>query len=88
MQYEEIKRALEVLSLPTLITKEEIKDQYRYMVKKYHPDKGGKDAEKIKQINSAYALLMRYIEEFRYTFDEDEVAKQLPKEMHDSRYRR
>ena len=74
---EEIDKALDILGLPKLITKEDIKKQYHYFAKKYHPDLGG-DAEKMEQINYAYKLLMKYIEEFRYTFDENEVNKQFP----------
>ena len=88
MMPEQIEEALETLHLPKLITKEEIKRQYRYLTKKYHPDRCTEDDEKIKRINEAYALLMRYIEEFRYTFDEDEIARQLPGEKHEQRFKR
>jgi len=74
---EEIDKALDILSLPRLISKADIKKQYHYFAKKYHPDLGG-DVEKMEQINYAYKLLMKYIEEFRYTFDENEVNKQFP----------
>ncbi len=47
------------------------------MAKKNHPDMGG-DVEKMEQLNYAYRLLMKYIEEFRYTFDEEEISKQFP----------
>ncbi len=74
---EEIDKALDILGLPKLITKIDIKKQYHFFAKKYHPDLGG-DTEKMEQINYAYKLLMKYIEEFRYTFDENEVNKQFP----------
>ena len=74
---EEIDKALDILGLPKLITKADIKKQYHFFAKKYHPDLGG-DVEKMEQINYAYKLLMKYIEEFRYTFDEHEVSKQFP----------
>jgi len=74
---EEIEKALDILGLPTLITKEDVKKQYRFLAKKNHPDKGG-NAVKMEQINVAYTLLMKYIEEFRYTFDADEITKQFP----------
>ena len=74
---EEIEKALEILSLPKMISREDIKKQYRFLAKKNHPDKGG-DAEKMEQLNYAYRLLMKYIEEFRYTFDEEEISKQFP----------
>ena len=74
---QEIENALELLGLPPLITKNDVKKQYRFLARKHHPDKGG-DPVKMEQINQAYKLLMKYIEEFRYTFDEDEIKKQFP----------
>lgn len=67
--------ALEILALPILIKKEDIKRQYHFMAKKYHPDQGG-DSEQMEQINRAYKLLMKYVEEFRYSFDQDEISRQ------------
>ena len=74
---EQINNALDILELPKLITKADMKKQYRFLSKKYHPDQGG-DAVKQEQINTAYNLLMKYIEGFCYTFDEHEVSKQFP----------
>ncbi len=84
--YEEIDAALEVLELPKLVTKADLKKQYRFLAKKNHPDIGG-DEVKQEQLNFAYALLMKYIEEFRYTFDEKEVANQFPGADHANRFR-
>ena len=72
---EEIEQALEVLSLPKLVTKDDIKQQYRFLAKKYHPDIGGDEAV-MEHLNQAYKLLMQYIEDFRYTFNQEEVSKQ------------
>jgi len=83
---EEIERALDILGLPKLITKEDIKKQYHFLAKKNHPDLGG-DMEEMEQINTAYTFLMKYIEEFRYTFDEEEIAKQYPGADHAQRFR-
>jgi DnaJ-class molecular chaperone len=83
---DEIDRALDILGLPKLISKDDIKKQYHFLAKKNHPDLGG-TIEKMEQINAAYRLLMKYIEEFRYTFDEEEVAKQFPGAEHAQRFR-
>ncbi len=83
---EEIEKALETLQLPKLVTKADLKKQYRFLSKKNHPDIGG-DEKKQEQLNVAYALLMKYIEEFRYTFDEKEVANQFPGADHANRFR-
>ena len=74
---DEIEKALEILNLPKLISKADIKKQYHFLAKKNHPDLGG-DVENMEQLNHAYKLLMKYIEEFRYTFDEEEISKQFP----------
>ncbi len=81
-----IEEALEILELPKFITKEDIKNQYRFLAKKYHPDVGG-DAQKMEQLNHAYQLLMKYIEDFRYTFDEDEINRQFPGVDHARRFK-
>ncbi len=83
---QEIESALEILDLPKLVTKADIKRQYRYLAKRHHPDLGG-DPRKMDQINQAYALLMKYIEEFRYTFDENEVNKQFPGAQHAEQFK-
>ena len=83
---EQINNALDILELPKLITKVDVKKQYRFLSKKHHPDQGG-DAVKQEQINTAYKLLMKYIEEFRYTFDEHEVSKQFPGAKHAEQFR-
>ena len=82
----EIDKALSVLSLPKLISREDIKIQYKFLAKKNHPDKGG-DVEKMEQLNTAYKLLMKYIDEFRYTFDEEEISKQFPGADYVQRFR-
>jgi DnaJ-class molecular chaperone len=83
---EEIENALEVLELPKLIKRSEIKKQYHFLAKRYHPDLGG-SIEKMEEINRAYELLMKYIEEFRYTFDEEEISKQFPGADYAHRFR-
>ncbi len=73
----EIERALEVLQLPSMVTRQNIKDQYHFLAKKYHPDMGG-STEKMEALSHAYRLLIQYIDNFRYAFDEDEISKQFP----------
>ena len=83
---EEVDRALDILGLPKLITKDDIRKQYHFLAKKNHPDLGG-DEVLMEQINSAYTFLMQYIEEFRYTFDEEEISKQFPGADHAQKFR-
>jgi len=84
--FDEIAHALEILELPNLITRADLKKQYRFLSKKYHPDKGG-DAKKQEELNYAYRLLTTYIEEFRYTFDEKEIANQFPGARHAEQFK-
>jgi DnaJ-class molecular chaperone len=83
---ETIEKALEILQLPRLVTRKDIRKQYLFLAKKNHPDVGGNDQD-MEQLNNAYKLLMEYIEEFRYTFDEDEIKRQFPGVDHAQRFR-
>ena len=75
--FEEIEEALEILGLPKLIQKKDIRRQYYFLAKKNHPDQGG-DTHKMEALNHAYKILNMYIENFRYTFDREEISKQFP----------
>ena len=73
-----IHRALDILDLPMLVTKADIKKRYRQLARSHHPDLHPKERGEMERINEAYALLMEYIDTFRYTFDSDEITKQYP----------
>jgi DnaJ-class molecular chaperone len=81
VNYEDIQKALKVLNLPAMITKNDIKKQYRFLVKKNHPDLGG-DIVKLQELNVAYDLLIEYVDNFKFAFDESEISKQLPFKAH------
>ena len=64
---EEIENALEILGLPKLVTKADIKKQYRFLAQKYHPDRFTENTDpvleelardKMCEINDAYATIM------------------------------
>jgi len=82
----EIEKSLEILGLPKLITKDDIKKRYRYLAKRHHPDRGG-STDKMEEISSAYRLLMHYIDHFRYGFDEAEISRQYPESSHSIRFK-
>lgn len=86
MNSNEIKNALETLKLPTLITKDDIKRQYRNLAKISHPDRGG-DTNEMEKLNNAYEILIKYIDNFRYSFSEDEIYYQFPETFHNSKFR-
>lgn len=47
----------EILGVPKTATQEEIKKAYRKLAHQHHPDKGGGDEAKFKEVNSAYQVL-------------------------------
>jgi len=82
-----IQSALDRLDLPLLVTKADIKKRYRQLAKMHHPDIHPEKREMMESINQAYALLMEYIEAFRYTFDTDEIARQYPGANHAKKFK-
>ncbi len=71
--FEQIDKARKILNLGETATLKEIKEAYRGLVKRYHPDryKGRKKKEfeeRMKEINKAYKLIMEYCENYRYSF--------------------
>jgi len=64
-----------------LSTIKDIEKNYKKLAKKFHSDIGG-DEEEMKKINKAYKILKDYINNFKFTFSEDEIKKQYPKEFH------
>ncbi|MCF6173270.1 MAG: J domain-containing protein [Campylobacteraceae bacterium] len=81
-----IKEALEVLELPTFISLQELKDRYRDLVKKNHPDFGG-DKESVIKINEAYEFLKNYMLNFKFSFSKEEIYKQFPQDEYVSKFR-
>ncbi|MBV5279095.1 MAG: DnaJ domain-containing protein [Campylobacteraceae bacterium] len=83
---EAISAALEVLALPIYTTINELKSHYHLLALKAHPDCGGSEEEMAK-INEAYAIIKDYMEQFKFTFSEEEINKQFPQELHVNRFR-
>jgi len=84
---DQIQEALDRLNLPVLITKADIKKRYRQLARKYHPDLHGGESGEMESLNQAYALLIEYIESFRYTFDTEEIARQYPGADHAKKFK-
>lgn len=78
MTHEKLQNALETLDIVTRITQTELKDRYLKLSKMYHPDMPNGDAKKFKEINEAYKLVNSYIQNYRFSFDEDEFYAQNP----------
>ncbi|RII27282.1 MAG: molecular chaperone DnaJ [Geobacter sp.] len=81
MTHEELNEALSVLGLPRRATLRMIKSRHRELVRRYHPDSGeGSDPERIRAINAAYKVIRDYVDDYRYSFAEDEFYEQNPDE--------
>jgi len=84
--YEKIHEALDVLGLPTRVSLKDITARYRYLASGKHPDVGG-DTDEMARINEAYKILKNYIENYRFSFSEEEIGKQFPQDAHAKRFR-
>lgn len=69
-QYELLLNSLKTLDLQFVFTLKELKNNYRALLKKWHPDKNSDDIEQAKlktmQIISSYECLMDYIENYKF----------------------
>ncbi len=67
------------MDIKPLSSLNDIKKKYRKLSKKYHTDLNG-DNEKMQEINWAYKVLKKYIENYKFLFTEEEIIKQFPYE--------
>lgn len=82
MTYDELTRAIALFDLPQRVTLRQIKNRHRELVKRYHPDGGEvNDPELIRAINAAYKIIRDYVENYRYSFAEEEFYEQNPDEQ-------
>ena len=83
--YKEIDWATRVLGLGEEASLKKIMMAFRSQAKKWHPDKckkKDKEAchEKMKEINRAYKIIMKYIEDYSYSFKREKIAEDDPME--------
>jgi len=80
--FDEIEWARAKLKLPSYASFEQIKTRYREAAKEAHPDKksGGAEefSEEMGEINTAWAILKNYTDNFKYTFDSEAVKRYNP----------
>ncbi len=81
-----IQEALDIMDLPAFIDMKELKVCYKELASKHHPDFGG-DEDKMMQINQAYDILKEYMENFKFSFTQEEINKQFPQEQHASQFK-
>ncbi len=81
MTFRDLQQALAIFGLAERATLREIKMRHRELVKRYHPDSGGcHDAERIRVVNAAYAILRAYCDRYSFSFSEEEFYEQNPDE--------
>ena len=85
ISFEEIDKARKVLGLGEKATLVEVKSAHRALSKKWHPDKCEKKEQKIchekmKEINKAFQIVLKYIENYRYSFAEEKVIEESAEE--------
>ncbi len=77
--FKEIDEARKTLGLGEFATLDEIKEAYRRLSRRYHPDVCKDDKEKceemFKKINHAHQVLMAYCAGYRYSFKERDVKR-------------
>ncbi len=80
MRFEQIDEARKILGLGEEATIEEIRDAFRKLALKYHPDRS-KDKDKkqneemCKKVNHAKDIIGSYCARYRYSFREKDVRK-------------
>lgn len=74
----EFQDAVESLELLSLTTKEHVRKKYLKLSRQYHPDMEGGSTEKFQEIRKAYEILVEYMNNFRFVFDEEEFKQQNP----------
>jgi DnaJ-class molecular chaperone len=82
--FHQIDEARKLLELGQVATLNEIKRAYRSLAHRHHPDKhdgfNPENNEMMKKLNLAYRLLLDYCASYKYSFDEEDVARVYPGE--------
>jgi len=79
--FDTIEQARKLLGLGEDATRGEIRDAYRRLANRYHPDKSRDkkgNPEKMKEINRAYSIMISYCDSYRFPFSREEVEKMNP----------
>ena len=83
IKYEEIEKAVKILNLPEEATLKQIKERYRQLIAKWHPDKCKKDLKKCiemsQKIIEAYEIIMAYCSQYKYSFKPEDIKRKREK---------
>ena len=78
MKYGEFEAAVESMQFCTKVSYADLKTRYRELSKIFHPDMPDGDAKKFDETAKAYKLLKTYMQEYRFSFDEEDFLEQYP----------
>ena len=78
LEYSDFEKALTTLGVVSKTDKKTLHKLYLSLSKEFHPDAPNGDTVKFQAINDAYQLVKRYMENYRFDFDEAEFKKQYP----------
>jgi len=81
---EGIKNALEILELSDRASLKQIDDNFKKLIKRWHPDKCRKKSkichEKTRQLIESHELLVEYCKNYIISFTDEEINKELSAE--------
>ena len=87
IDYNELGKARKRLELSETATLKEIKDAYRRLSHRYHPDKNNDDGnEAMKSLNQAYKLILEYVDGYQVSFLEKDAVRPDPFSDHLKRF--
>ncbi len=82
--YQELAESRAMLELPEQTTMNNIKTQYRNLLKRWHPDKCQDNKEKCHEMTmniiAAYTRIMAYCSDYKISFAREEIREYLSSE--------
>lgn len=81
MSYEDFKNAVELFGIISTMSKKDIKKRYLRLSKKYHPDMKDGSHEKFTKLKESYDILQEYMDNYSFSFEDEEFKKQFPSFM-------
>ncbi|AXH09295.1 molecular chaperone DnaJ [Malaciobacter halophilus] len=78
MDKEDFDKAVDLFGILTKTSKKELKQKYLKLSKKYHPDMPTGSEQKFQELKQSYELLLDYIENYKFSFEEEEFKQQYP----------
>ena len=83
-KYKLMNEVRAILELPESATMEQVKTNYRRLIKKWHPDSCSEKHEICEEmaikITDAYKIILDYCANYQYSFTQEEVEKYLSEE--------